>query len=335
MSEKQIQEYLFQRVREALSPGKTLVDVIAEVLHISQDSAYRRIRGETLLVLEEAKTICSRFNISLDQLLNLSSNSVAFQNIELDNVVIDFKTYLQGILLRIKRLNSFEQKAIIYLTKDIPIFHQFCIKPVLSFRYFFWMKTMFQHPDFIQKNFSLDCLPLEIEDLSQQILSEYCKLPSVEIWNTESINSILVQISYSVETGTMTRQDALVVYDGVRKMLEHLEAQTEYGCKYLPGENPQSKKDNFQLFYNRVGLGDTTILTLHNGIKTVHLNYDVLNYVFTTDEGFCNQVHRKLQNIMRRSTLISGGSEKQRNKFFNILYAKFPLPQLNKQKFAL
>ena len=114
-----------------------------------------------------------------------------------------------------------------------------------------------------------------------------------------------------------------------------IHSQTEYGRKFLPDENLHSKKDNFQLFYNRIGLSDTTIMTLHEDNKTVFLNYDVLNYIFTTDEGFCNQVHQKLQTIMRRSTLISGVGEKHRNIFYNILYAKLPIPQLGKQKQAL
>jgi hypothetical protein len=138
-----------------------------------------------------------------------------------------------------------------------------------------------------------------------------------------------LQISYFVETGTMSREDAFGVYKGLRKAIEHLEAQTECGRKFLPGENLNSKKDNFQLFFNRVGLSDTTILTLHDQRKTAYLNYDVLNYIYTKDEGFCNQVHQRLQTIMRRSTLISSVSEKHRNMFFNILYAKLPLSPLN------
>jgi hypothetical protein len=335
MPEKQIQEYLFQRIKEVLLPDQSLPDTIAGILHVSQDSAYRRIRGETLLVLEETKILCQHYNISLDQLLNLKQNSVVFQNVELDNKLIDFKTYLEGILHQIQQLNSFDEKRIIYLTKDIPIFQQFSFKPVNAFRYFFWMKTIFQHPDFIHRKFSPDCLPDEIEALSKEVLSIYCKIPSVEIWNRECINSTLIQISYYLETGTMSMEDAYGVYEGLRQMLEHLHSQTEYGRKFLPGENPQSKKDNFQLFYNRIGLSDTTVLTLHDSGKTVFLNYDVLNYMLTTDESFCNQVHHKLQTIMRRSTLISSGSEKQRNMFFNILYAKLPLPKINKAKSAL
>src|SRR5687767_9358833 len=108
MPEKQLQDYLFQYIKEALPPSRSLVDTVAEVLHVSQDSAYRRIRGETLLVLEEARTLCQEYNISLDQLLNRSANSVVFQSMEQATSVTDFTTYLRGILHELKELNSFQ-----------------------------------------------------------------------------------------------------------------------------------------------------------------------------------------------------------------------------------
>ena len=332
MPEKTIQDYLFQRIKELLPPGKTLVDTVSETLHISPDSAYRRIRGETLLVLEETKTLCQQFNISLDQFLNLTGKSVVFERIELNNETYDFKTYLKGILEHLQLLNAFDQKSIIYMSKDKPVFHQFCSPEVFAFQYFFWMKTILQLPDFAQRKFSLNCLTPELEALGKEILSQYNKIPSIEIWNTESINSTLLQVNYYCEAGLMTREDAQEVYAGLYTVLEHLQLQAEYGRKFLPGENPRSKKDNYQLFYNRVELADTVILTLHDDSKKLFLNCDALNYMFTTDEALCNQVHQRMQLIMRRSTLISSASEKQRQHFFNILYAKIPKPSIKKQK---
>ena len=334
MAEKTIQEHLFQRIREILPPGRSLVDTVAEVLCISQDSAYRRIRGETLLVLEEARMLCQQFNFSLDQLLQLNSSSVVFENIKVKAGVYDFKGYISGILQQIKQLNAAGEKSILYVTSDLPVFHQFSSPALFAFRYFFWMKTMFHDPDFAQRKFSLYCLTPEIESLGREILTIYNKIPSIEIWNVESINSLLAQISYCYETGVMTREDLIAVYAGLRQMLEHAQAQAEYGRKFLPGENPLAKKENFKLFYNRVGLGDNTIMTLHDGGKTLFLNYDTLNYMLTNDETFCNEVHQKIETIMRRSTLISSVSEKQRNIFFNILYAKLSFVPLDKQKMA-
>jgi hypothetical protein len=332
MPDKQIQEYLFQRIKEMLPPGSSLADVIAETLHISQDSAYRRIRGETQIVLEEAKLLCSQFAISLDQLLNLSKRSVVFDNVVLGAATNNFTNYLNGILCELHALDAHQHKSITYITNDLPFFYQFCYQPLFAFRYFFWMKTMVQDPAFLHQNFSLDCLPPATEAIGREVLAVYSKIPSTEIWNTESINGILTQIVYYLEAGIITKANAVKVYEALHKTIEHLELQAEWGCKFLPGENLQVKKENFRLFHNRVGLGDNTILTTRDDVKKLYLNYNALSYMTTTDDDFCNMVQQQLQTIIRRSTLISTVSEKQRNIFFNILYSKFPVYDATKTK---
>ena len=92
----------------------------------------------------------------------------------------------------------------------------------------------------------------------------------------------------------------------------------------MPGESSQMKQENFRFFYNRVVLGDNTILVNIMGKKIVYLPFDVLNYMITRDEAFCENVYEKLQTLMRRATMLSTASEKQRNIFFNILLKKIP-----------
>ena len=69
-------------------------------------------------------------------------------------------------------------------------------------------------------------------------------------------------------------------------------------------------------------LGDNTILVATDHVKTVFLVFDILNYMATADDTFCNDTFEVMQNLMKRSTQISSVSEKQRNIFFNILIAK-------------
>jgi hypothetical protein len=87
-----MQEYLFRRIREKLPIESSLADVVAELLHVSNDSAYRRIRGETPLVLDEAQILCEAFSISLDQTLNNKENSVTFTAFNLNNENYSFKS---------------------------------------------------------------------------------------------------------------------------------------------------------------------------------------------------------------------------------------------------
>jgi hypothetical protein len=70
-------------------------------------------------------------------------------------------------------------------------------------------------------------------------------------------------------------------------------------------------------------------MALDGDRKTLYLNYDVLNYMVTEDQAFCSDVFDKLQMLMKRATIISSVSEKQRNMFFNILSANIPSQQMN------
>jgi hypothetical protein len=325
-----IQDYLFRQIREKLPPAASLADVISDLLHVSTDSAYRRIRGETPLVLEEAALLCKHFSLSLDTLLSLKGAAVTFIPTQLNNDHYTFEQYLQDILASFQYIDSHTQKNIIYLTKDVPLFYHFMLRPLFAFRYFFWMKSILQHPDFIGLKFSMDYLPSHMERAGQEILKLYNQIPSTEIWNTECVNSVIGQIEYYREAGYFkSDEDVEVVYEALRHTLEHLKTQAEYGCKFLPGENPLSKKSNYSLFYNRVVLGDNTILVETDSKRTLYLIYDVLNYMATQDTRFCNEVHAKMQMLIKRGTIISNVSEKQRSVFFNILLRKIPNRVLN------
>lgn len=320
-----IQEYLFRRIREKLPADDSLADVVAELLHVSNDSAYRRIRGETPLVLEEARILCEAFSISLDQALTNKENSVSFTAFNLDNKDYSFKKYLRDILYNLNMITSFDQKEIIYLTKDFALFHNFLFRPLFAFRYFFWMKSILQHPEFVALKFSIDLLTKDIEDLGEQIVRAYNNIPSIEIWNTECVNSTISQIEYYREAGYFASgNDVEKIYDALRNAIEHIRSQAEAGCKFYPGSVSSYQKTNFQFYYNRVVLGDNTIMTTVNGKKILYLNYDVLNYMMTQDEKFCDEVYLKLQTLMKRATILSNVSEKQRNMFFNTLLKKIP-----------
>jgi hypothetical protein len=190
------------------------------------------------------------------------------------------------------------------------------------------MKSILQHPAFAHRTFSFDVLPPATEAKGKETLKLYSAIPSIEIWNNESINSIISQIEYYRESGYFkSDKDVEVLYESVQQTIEHLRRQADSGCKFMPGQSPELKQENFQLFQNRLILGDNTILVLQNGNKTLYLNHDVLNYMITKNEKFCEEVYQKMLNMMRRATLLSHVSEKQRQMFFNGLLRKIPKRQ--------
>ena len=78
-SSNSIQSVFLEQIRTKLAPNLSFSDELAEILSISRDSAYRRIRGETVLSLDEVKALSSRYGVSLDNLLLPESDGVSFQ----------------------------------------------------------------------------------------------------------------------------------------------------------------------------------------------------------------------------------------------------------------
>jgi hypothetical protein len=331
MGNGSIQELLFQRIREKLSPGISLAEHISDLLCLSPDSAYRRIRGETPLVLEELKQLCDFHSISMDQLLQLKDDSVLFSVVRVEDANGSFKLFMQEMLRRLKIVASATQKELIYLSKEIVVFHFFMHPALFAFQYFFWMKSALRS-DTMPLHFSFDLLQPDIEAIGKEILSLYNSIPSIEIWNLECINNTISQIEYYRDAGLFRSiRDVEIIYDALHDMLSHLQLQCEKNCKFLPGENPDIRKSNFQFFHNREGLADNTIMALTNGRKTLYLNYEGLNYMYTQNEQLCDSVYARLQKLVRTSTILSGVSEKQRHLFFNSLRHKIP----NRKKLQL
>ena len=62
----EMQEVFIKHLKQVVPANVSLVDDIADLLKISNDSAYRRLRNETELSLDETYKICKHYKISID-----------------------------------------------------------------------------------------------------------------------------------------------------------------------------------------------------------------------------------------------------------------------------
>src|SRR5678809_123390 len=71
------------------------------VMDVSTDSAYRRIRGEKPISLEEIYKICVRYGLSLDNLLNLKSDAFMFKGNFVNPHAFKYDDYLSNVMQQI------------------------------------------------------------------------------------------------------------------------------------------------------------------------------------------------------------------------------------------
>ncbi|MFN8290628.1 MAG: helix-turn-helix domain-containing protein [Chitinophagaceae bacterium] len=318
MKPNELQQELFSHLKASLPPHLSLADELCSLLDISHDSAYRRIRGEKPISLSELKKISEHYNLSLDQLLQLNSDTVVFRAPDLLRKDYPFKDVLKSMLVQVKYFNSFAQKEIFYICKDMPIWQFYLFPELAAFKTFVWARTIHNETALSGKLFSLEEYMFEdCFELGRQIIAEYNQVPSVELWNEESINSTLSQLRFYKESGGFRYQkDIERVTDSFVQTITHLRLQTEQGMKFMPGDSDLLHRAPVQLYINEIVIGSNTILAKLDGMKLSFIPYNVFSFMLTKDAKFNESIFNGFNTLKSRSTLISGTGEKERNRFF-------------------
>jgi hypothetical protein len=318
------QALLFQYIKSSLPAHISLVDQVADLLNISTDSAYRRIRGEKEISLSELKALSDHFKISVDQVLQLKNDLVVFQAPEINTGNVSLDNYLIEMLRYVKYFNSFKHKRMLYFCKDITFFHFYLFPEIASFKTFFWSKTIKDLPEYKGKLYSLEEFPLlECYELGQQIIREYNKIPSLELWNAESINSTISQITYYKEGGYFKNPaDLNIILDSFQRCMDHIQLEVEQGVKFMPGDSEAAHGASLQFYINEVIIGSNNILVELDEEKLSFLTYNVLSYLITRDQRFNEKSFANFFTLVSRSSQISATGEKDRNRFFNAMREK-------------
>jgi hypothetical protein len=316
-----LQQEFFSKLKNYVPPHLSLVDEMVDLLQLSYDSVYRRIRGEKPISLDELKLICDHFKVSLDTLLQLKSNAVLFFRDEGGEIKTDFTAYLKGILQQMKYFNSFSSRTMYYLCKDAPIFHFYLFPEMAAFKTFFWLRSVINDPIYANEKFDLekhafhDCYLI-----GQEIIKEYNSISSVEMWNYESFNSTINQIEFYRDAGLFrSQQDMEAVAGSLIRIFDYLENVAMAGLKPATG---RMERQEIRFYINEVILGSNTILLNLNDQRMSILTYSVLKYLISRDHQLCEDTFTTFNNLKNRSILISQAGEKERSRYFNSLREK-------------
>lgn len=311
MPAENVQSSFLEQIKKKLPASTSLADEIAEALNISRDSAYRRIRGETVLSLDEAKTLCITFDVSLDGLLGIESGIIPFRHLIVNNKPETFEQWLKSMLENLELINRYSgNKEIVFTAKDVPVFHYFRYPELCAFKMFFWMKSVLSYPEFQAKKFSGRLIASDLLALARKISKTYHEVPSVEVWSEETTNVTLKQLEFYHESGFFnSAADSAPVFDEYKQMLNDIQDYAARGYK--------QEDAPFTLYKNEILIADNTVLYRMDEKKTVYISHNITELLLTTHEPFTLQTESFINNLQARSVLISTTGEKERNKFFN------------------
>lgn len=320
VTEKQLD--FLNRIKDLIPSDTSIVYELSELLSISTDSMYRRLRGETSLTFDEVVTLCNHFKISFDSFINLESGNVTFNYTLMEEGENSFKKYLTSIRDDLKIIRASNKPLITYACEDIPIFHNINSNSIASFKMLYWMKAILNLQSLENVKFNPNLVSIDLINLGQEIYNLYCSIPSIEIWTDTTLTSTVKQIEFFWASGVFNcKEDALEICESLYDSIKKIEKQAEMGTKMLDSMQIDEEENNYSFYFSEIELTNNCVLVNLGIVKAVYIGHMSFNTMNTSNSTYCQETEDWLNNIIRKSTLISKVAEKTRYQFFNGMYS--------------
>jgi hypothetical protein len=294
--------------------GKSqLAQELTDILHISQESVYRRLRCETAFTADEVAILAGHFHFSLDELITNNPSgriSVRFQSLFKQEKV--FIGYLDSVIKTINRVKE-EKGSITYVARDLPISQSFQNQTLREFKIYYWTRVVLNRPP-MQGYLLGDTLDLgPINTSIDKLLNHYKHTNRVEFWSEDTVNSTLRQINYCYEFGLFRSDaDCIAVLESLISVLNHIEKSLDQ----------QENIPSFQFYVSEVELSNNYIFLKHDEKRLVFLSFNTFNSLASYNPSFCDEVEQMIYHAKTKSVLISGQSDISRKKYFNKMRKK-------------
>lgn len=296
-------------LKTELPTNTSTIEAVATALDISYDAAHRRVSLKSKLSLDESITLAKYYNISLDRLFETTSTE--FVSIEKTKHIENesqLQQYFEDSYQSLLPLLTLKDSSILYSAKDIPLFYNLNGDALSRFKYYVWLKLL--NPKLATKSFDNFAPNTSLIKAGKQLASLYNNLNTQEIWDVTTINSTLKQIHYYYQAGQVNSNTALELCDLLKQLIQSI------FNKLLSNTNP------FMLFYNELHLMNNHVLVSATNSQLLYVPFTLLSYYKTEDKHTCQEAERFLKKQLQNSKLLNTAGEKERNSFFNKLFAK-------------
>lgn len=310
MRDKLIDE-MIDAMRSHLPKEKSLANYLADMLCISKEAVYRRLRNEVPFTFYEIALISKNLHISVDKIIG---NSVS------DGAIFDLK-FLDSPdpLENYYRILSGYLKLFIYVKND-PLSESSTASNVVPF-------TLYSSYEYLSKfricRWMYQCGKLNIPSYLSDIyvpdkLAEMHKALNHEvkqvgntcfIWDSSVFVSFVKEIKYFAQLNLISENDVVCLKTELHLLLNELEQMA------ICGEFPNGNKLSIYLS----GINFEAIYTLIEkpGFQTCLFRVYSINSMDTQDPKICEAQKVWIQSLKRHSALITQCNEMERLTFFN------------------
>ncbi|MBK6699758.1 MAG: hypothetical protein IPG55_07615 [Saprospiraceae bacterium] len=322
MADNQYSQKIFQLLIQNFGE-KNWKKKSSELLHISEDALYKKIRGESHLSIQEILAIRQVVPFSLDDLFIENENNIVFNCSELFTPRTTYKEYLRNILSNLQFASKLEDLEVFYTSNEISLFQYFNYPNLAAFKLISWSATNWLAPN--SKNMDEMILSVIQDVETQEILRKICyyynRMPSTEIWSINILDNTLNQLRWFIDSGDLLDYRLINnILQSIELLLKETNELLTHGYKIIDEE--LQLRVPVKIYFNEMTHTNNTILVNHKHGAMTFVTHDNPNFMITHNNKFCKITENWIKKLITKSDSLALGSEKVRKRYFNILYAK-------------
>jgi len=299
----------FTTVKRSTAENLNLAQQISDILNISINEVYKKMRGESSLSFTQAMEICKRLNIAFSY-QSENTEIIPFVVPKMNSEEDIIFTYLKELEKNLMSVHTMKKRHITITTDDIPLFHILKYPELAAFKLYFGSNGQSE----VNTKFTPSLVTEEIKTISAHLNHLYLEIPSTEIWAKDTVQGTIEQVRYAFEAGYFEDMDiALSIVAQIRSCL------TDIAGYAVKSKKSPDIKNGFNWFCCDV-LGSISYLVESDDTMTCYNRFNTFNYLRTDNLSYCAQTRDWMQSSISKSVSFSGHGEKERNRFLNNAY---------------
>ncbi len=306
---KSIHNDIIQILRQKTPEQDNTVDFLLNILPMSKEAAYRRLRGEIPFTLNEAIKICEKLNISLDQLIDIKNN--------------DTYTFHLSSMFSAHSLDNFYQMvnemigAIEHINRDPHCFAygaEYTLPFTFTSKYFMLSKIkLFKWAS----QAHIESAPITLEDFKEEEkymlkLKEYSnkalRVKTSLILNKHIFSIFVKDMIFLNELGIINDEEIKDIKKELYALLDDLEIASVIGQFEHGGKA--------RIYVSETFFDNSYIYIQGNNYKACAMKIYGINHLSCENPVICDIQKNWIESMMRYSSLISESGELQRTKYF-------------------
>jgi hypothetical protein len=306
-----INEALLDKVTHKYPQGTNIAKVLMDILCIGKEAAYRRLRGDTVISLEEAARISQTLGLSLDNLIGTKATNKALFELNILDSSDPLTTY-RSILEQYKKaynnIKEYNNTEFQTAANLMPQSYYLYFDHISKFRLFKWIYNNNNNSKI--KKLSDLIIPDDIRTLRKEyVFSAKHVKETTYIFDHLIFSYIVNDIKYFSYINLINKDELKLLKEDLIFMLDKLEEDT------ANGHFSTGNKLN-------IYVSDVNIEASYGYLTTPLFNVAMIrlysiNAIMSTNPEVFKYNKNWIQSVKKYSTMISESAETQRIKFFN------------------